>query len=633
MNIYKRLFTPLLLLFLVCTSCSDVLEMAPDGKITLDEVFADHDKVGAYLNSCYNNMPGKGTLYYFWQRGPVNASDESWDTDAEAEPTLVSGRMYNGDASAASHPLTNISSDNGNGDYWSRYFNAIQNCTYFINRINTATVKTEADRLRWKAEAHLLRAYYYSELLKWFGPVLPIIRDSYSFSDDFSVLKKASYYEVVKFIMEDCDVALGTAELPWRITTGGEAGRVNKAMAEAIKSKMILFAASKLNNAGQNYWQEAYQVNKTTLENLKSNGYALYNKVNRPQTYLSDIAFLGPNKNEKTAIYNEYFTQTMVYSSNPVDMETIYQSRSGQGNIWNIDGIGAQDAYKTGTCPTQELVDAYETIDGNPILDLENPYLDEQHVNPNYNPANTMYDPQDPYKNRDPRFYASIYYNGSKRKCSWGFSESPEAFENYPAEMGNRTRIIATYVGEPETGIHASVRKATRTGYFQRKFLHPNSGGDNHVAGANWKMFRLGEVILNFAEAAAEAGQLVEAAEAVNEIRSRAGMPNLPTGLTQDKLIQRIKNERRVELALEENRYFDVRRWSAPTDDLAKTDKWVTAMEITRKADGTFKYNRRVVRPVERRCYTNKFLWLPVPLAEANRMVLITGDNWQNPGW
>jgi hypothetical protein len=633
MNLYKRLFTPLLLFFLVFTSCSDVLDMAPDGKIPIDEIFKDHDKVGAYLNSCYSNMPAKGTRYYFWQRGPVNASDESWDTDAEAEPSLSSGRMYNGDASAANHPLTNISSDMGNGDYWARYFNAIRNCTYFINQISTATVKTEGDRARWKAEAHLLRAYYYSELLKWFGAVLPIIKESYSFSDDFSGLKKASYYEVVKFIIEDCDVALGTVELPWRITTDGEGGRVNKAMAEAIKSKMILFAASKLNNGGQNYWQEAYQINKTSLENLKTHGYELYNKVNLPQTYLSDVAFLGPDKNEKTALYNEYFTQSMTYSSNPVDRETIYQSRDGQGNIWNIDGIGAQDGYKSGTCPTQELVDGYETIDGNPILDLENPYLDEQHVNPNYNAANKMYDPQNPYKNRDPRFYASIYYNGSKRKCAWGFSESPEAYENYPAEMGNRTRIIATYVGEPETGIHASVRKATRTGYFQRKFLHPNSGGDNPVGGANWKMFRLGEVILNFAEAAAEAGQLVEATEAVNEIRSRAGMPPLPAGLTQDKLMLRIKNERRVELALEENRYFDVRRWSAPTDDLAKTDKWVTAMEITRNADGTYKYNRRVVRPVERRCYTNRYLWLSIPLAEANRMVLITGDNWQNPGW
>jgi hypothetical protein len=617
---------------LVLGSCEDALDMAPDGKLTMDEIFADNDKVGAFLNSCYANIPVKGTRYFFWSRGPVNWSDESWDTDAEAESWLTSGRLYNGDASAANHPALQWA-DAGNGNYWARYWNAIRNCTVFIGNIDGATVKNPADRNRWKAEAHLLRAYYYSELLKWFGSALPIQREAYDFSDDFSKVKKESYYDVVKFIMEDCDVALATAELPWRITTNGEAGRVNKAMAEAIKSKMILFAASPLYNEGKDNWQEAYQVNKTSLENLKANGYALYDKVNFPQTYLSDVAFIGPDKNINAAIYNEYFTQTMSYSSNPVDKETIYQSREGQGNIWNIDGIGAQDGYKSGTCPTQELVDAYETVDGQPVLDMENPYQDERHLEPNYNTANTLYDPNDPYANRDPRFYASIYYNGSQRKCLWNFAEAPESYENYPASIGNRTRIIATYVGEPQTGIHATVRRATRTGYFERKFLHPNSGNDNPVGGANWKLFRLGEVILNFAEAAAEAGQLTEATEAVNEIRTRAGMPDLPASLSKDELILRIRNERRVELAMEENRYFDIRRWTSPTGDLSKTDRWITGAEIIRNPDGTYTYGRRNVRAVERKNYTNKFLWVPIPLNEANRLRAITGVDWQNTGW
>lgn len=629
----KCIYSALILMILTLGSCSEALDMAPDGKITMDEIFADNDKVGAFLNSCYSNMPAKGTRYFFWCRGPVEWSDEAWDTDAEAESWIMSGRMYNGDASASSHPITNISADAGNGDYWARYWSAIRNCSVFIDRIDKATVSDETNRKRWKAEAHLLRAYYYSELLKWYGPILPIERTSFGLADDFSQVKKESYYDVVKFIIEDCDVAIATAELPWRITISSEAGRVNKGMAEAIKSKMILFAASPLYNDGKDYWQEAYTINKTSLANLKANGFELYKKVNFPQTYMSDVAFIGPEKNEYSALYNEYFTQTMSYSSNPVDKETIYQSRDGQGNIWNIDGIGAQDGYKSGTCPSQELVDSYETIDGKPILDLANPYLDEKHLEPNYNDNNTLYDPQNPYANRDPRFYASIYYNGSKRKCFWSFAEAPGSFENYPAPMGNRTRIIATYVGEPQTGISASVRKATRTGYFERKFLHPNSGGDNVVGGANWKLFRLGEVILNFAEAAAEAGKLAEAAEAVNEIRRRVGMPDLPTGLSKDELILRVRQERRVELAMEENRYFDVRRWCTPTGDLSKTDKWITAAEITRNSDGTYTYGRRTVRSTERKCYTNKFLWVPMPLAEANRLKSITGEDWQNAGW
>ena len=624
----------IVLLFSVFTllSCSDVLDMAPDGKLTMDEIFQDNDRVGAFLNSCYTNMPAKGTRYFFWSRGPVVWSDEAWDTDAEAESWIMAGRLYNGDASAGNHPITNISTEGGNGEYWARYWNSIRNTALFISRIDEAAVDNPADRNRWKAEAHLLRAFYYSELLKWFGTGLPIVREPHEFSDDFSNVAKASYYEVVQFIIEDCNVALATEELPWRITTNGEAGRVNKALAEALKSTMILFAASPLYNEGQNHWEEAYQINKAAVENLKSNGYELYNKVNLPQTYLSDVAYIGPDDDPYAALYNEYFNQNMAYTSNPIDRETIYQSRDGQGNIWNIDGIGAQDGYKTGTCPTQELVDAYETIDGQPILNLEDPYLDEKHLQPNYNPDNSLYDPQDPYANRDPRFYASIYYNGSRRKALWNFAESPESHENYPAGIGNRTRVIATYVGEPRTGIHPTIRTATRTGYYQRKYLHPNSGNDTPVGGANWKFYRLGEILLNYAEAAAEAGHLGEATQAVNEIRARVNMPAIPL-LPQEELILRIRNERQVELAMEENRYFDVRRWTPPTGDLADTDRWITAMEITRNEDGTFSYNRRNVREVERKNYENKFLWVPIPLNEANRLQSITGINWQTPGW
>ncbi len=84
---------------------------------------------------------------------------------------------------------------------------------------------------------------------------------------------------------------------------------------------------------------------------------------------------------------------------------------------------------------------------------------------------------------------------------------------------------------------------------------------------------------------------------------------------------------------MEENRYFDVRRWTSPDGDLSKTDRWITAMESTRKPDGTFVHKRRPVRAGERKNYTNKFLWVPIPLDEANRLKAVTGQNWQSKGW
>ncbi|MDP4184993.1 MAG: RagB/SusD family nutrient uptake outer membrane protein [Bacteroidota bacterium] len=623
----KYIYILYIISVLFFSSCADDLNIAPQGLISDKEIFSDNDKVSAYLNSCYDNLPTKGLGYFNVCRGPVVWSDEAWDANLLTISNDPTALFINGSSSASRYPIIDISGGD-DWNYWERYWGSIRTCTKFLTKVNAATIKDEKDRKRWTAEAHLLRAFYYSELLKWYGTGLPIEREEFDFTSNFKDVKRSSYHDVVKFIIEDCDAALNTTELPWRIVDDYEAGRVTKAMAEAIKSRMILYAASPLYCEGKNNWEEAYKINKASLQNLRNNGYDLYKTINYPQTYLSPDAFLP---NEGAALYNEYFNQVMSYSPNPVDRETIFQCKnlSFADQIWNVDGIGCQHG---GTFPTQELVDAYETKNGMPILNLEKPYKDEEHRQPNLNLDNTMYDEKNPYENRDPRFYASIYYNGSKRNSYWEFDEPAECFENYPASQGTRTRIIATWVGEPETGL-SNDNYATRTGYYMRKFLHPFAGADNPISGANFKMFRLGEVILNFAEAAAEYNQLDEARDAVNEIRRRVGMPDLPTGLNKDELILRIKNERRVELAMEEDRFFDIRRWQNPSGDLSATEKWVTAMEIHPDGNGGYTYTRRPVRNTERKCYSNKFLKAPIPMNEVNRMKTATGENWQNPGW
>ncbi|MDP4207147.1 MAG: RagB/SusD family nutrient uptake outer membrane protein, partial [Bacteroidota bacterium] len=338
--------------------------------------------------------------------------------------------------------------------------------------------------------------------------------------------------------------------------------------------------------------------------------------------YSSSDAFLPGNY---AALYSEYFTnQSMQYEDNPIDKETIYQSRDDQGQLWDLEL--AENGYKVGTCPSQELVDAFETTDGQPILNLASPYADEKHTNPNYNTNNKVYDSNNPYENRDPRFYADIYFNGSQRKAYWKNADV----------KGNYARVIETYKKAPYLGIDTTntLRQQTWTGYYNRKFLHPYCGDDYGVSAPCFKLFRFAEVYLNFAEAAAMTGKHDdEAIAAVNEVRKRVGMPEIPTGIEHSELILRIKNERRVELALEGHRFFDVRRWSKPNGDLSSTDKWVGAMEITKNADGTFSYLRRPVTPVERQCYTNKYLKLPLWYVEANLMESLTGERWQNPGW
>lgn len=626
----------------VIYSCSDVLNQAPDGKISLEEVFGDNDKTMYYLNTCYSSINAKGCLYFFWSRGPVNWCDDSWDADDLDVSWAASRRYYDGNANASDFPANYNAGDSGNESVsWARSFQRIRNCAVFLQNIPNAKVNSESDRSRWTAEAHILRAYYYSELLMWFGCSLPIIREPYTYDADFSKVERSSFHDVVEFIVEDCDAALACEELPWRITTDSEAMRMTKAVAWAIKSRMTLFAASPLYNDGNNYWEEAYSVNKAAVQALESNGYALYDKLNQAAVWGDEKAYLPTAASQ---YFNEYFCNSGAYAADPADKETIYQLRDGaNSDLANVDGIGAILGYKTGTCPSQELVDAFETIDGQPVLDLAKPYLDEQHLKPNYNSSNTTYDKNNPYANRDPRFYATVYYNGSKRYCNWSTEAEKKSFENLGQGKGENVRIITTWDAyedakgniinspEPLMGRSMTGRTPTRTGYFQRKFLHPNSGVEMRINGARHKDYRLAEIYLNFAEAAMGAGHTDEAITYVNKVRARAGMPGLPARLSGENLRQRIHNERRVEFALEGNRYFDVRRWHKPDEDLSATDRWITGAHITHMQDGTYKYERTILK--ERQCYTNKWLKMPIPLTEVNNMRAITGEDWQNPGW
>ena len=636
-NMKKITYIFACLLVAALASCNKALDQAPDGKISLDEVFADNDKTMYYLNSCYSSMPGKALEYFFWTRGPVNWCDDSWDGDDLDVNWASSSRLYKGDASANNHPVWNWG--DGNGYYWDRYFARIRNCAVFLQNIPTAAVTNETDRSRWTAEAHLLRAYYYMELLSWFGTGLPLVDAPYGLDTDFATVPKASYYETVQFIIKDCDAALACPDLPWRIENGSESLRVTKALAWALKAKAIVFAASPLYNAGENHWDEAYKVCKEAVAALEGQGYKLYTTAQRAE-WKAENAFLP---NAAAQAFNEYFCNSQEYSASPNDMETIFQLRDGGNwNVANVDGIGAIQGYKTGTCPSQELVDAFETIDGEPILDLAKPYLDEEtHLKPNYNKANTMYDPQNPYANRDPRFYATIYYNGAKRYCKWGLKPGAISFENAGKE-GKFARVIATWcqyedangniiaTPEPTTGQSLTGRTPTRTGYFERKFLHPNEDAENVKQGARHKDYRLAEIYLFLAEAANESGHADDALTYLNKVRSRVGMPAV-TVTDQAKLRDRIKNERRVEFALEGQRYFDVRRWHKPGEDLSTTDHYITAAKITHMKDGSYKYERQIVG--ERLCYESKYLTAPITASEVSNMEAITGENWQNDGW
>ena len=599
--------------------CS-LLDTTPDGRETLDQIFADHDKTAAYLNTCYSKLPTKGTSYYWVCNAPTALSDEGYLVSGTINDAIPA-KMYTSGGTASSHPVRDYSDDE---NYYSAYMLQLRYCTTFLQYIDKAGVNSESERARWRAEAHVLRAYYMLEMLKWFG-AFAYEPNGYPDDYDYSTLKKRTVWELAELIDAECTAAIDTNELPWRIDNPSDVKRMTKALAWCIKSKAYLFAASPVHSEDYSadqkasHWKTAFQVNQQAVEALESNGYSLKTSVSNPRLYTG-----------KAAAYKELFTSISLTSAD--DRETIYQATSRQNYI-DHNYIGAlnwpNNTTRAGVVPTQEMVDAYEVLNADgtvaePLLDLANPYTATKTPNYNQKALDLGYDPDDPYAApRDPRMEACIIRNGDK--ILWG----------------GELRTVETFVGG-ENGVNddTSENRFTRTGYYYRKYIAPDvDATDNKVDAAPWKFFRLAEIKLNLAEAAAEAGELDVAKAQVNDIRSRVGMPALPDDLTQAEMILRVRHERMVELCYEECRYFDVRRWAEAFAGSQLYQQYfkipcerLTVMWITNNPDDTYTYERRT--DLLRNASTPpRDVLIPIPETEANNLYSLTNKRWQNSGW
>jgi hypothetical protein len=589
MNIMKKIYLIFILgATLLFSACKDTLELIPDGRLSYEQVFSDYLLTGGYLNKCYAYIPLMGMGYDNSTFLGVY-SDEAQD----AQDVLAGyiANYYQGMMTSSS----NLVEGGSNMDIYDDMYSGIRKCNVFIDHIDQATkLVVEANRTKWKGEAYALRAFYFWQLIKRFGP-LPVIKHDLPVDFDYSTHKRPAFYECVQAIITDCDSALAQPNLPWRSNLEAERGAMTKSVVVAIKSQAILFAASPLWNDGKNYWAEAATITKASLDALLGKNYALYNPATSPVKAYSN--------------YQRFFLVKPEMLDNPAnDKETIYSHKGQIGTVWQQHGIPfVADVTKAGASPSQELVDSYETLNGQPVLNLTNPYLDADHLMPNYNTANTQYNKNDPYKNRDPRLFSTIYCNG--------------VFHN----LANNTLPVWTYDGG-NAGISQTDNRFTRTGYYLRKFMDYTSTKTANKDGY-WRYFRLAEMYLNYAEAEFYAnGVTTNAINAVNVVRARAGMPILPVGITSTDFELRLRNERRVEFAFEEQRYYDVRRWKVQD----KVEGLVTGMKIMQSAPNTFTYERVVVsrRPVT----GEKYLMWPIPNTEQLKYAQV-GVEYQNKGW
>lgn len=569
-------------------SCQKQLDLPSDGRITLDDVFNDYDRTRGYLNSCYGFCPAP-------DMDRASFTDEAQNAD-DITPSSKYSMWYAGNVTSQSYPT--YSAD---GSPWGKLYEGIRKCNVFLNSIRDAQIiVSDAERNSWIAQAHTLRALYYLQLIKRYGGV-PIFDKPLAVDHDFSKDVKAGFSQVVAFILNDCDSALMVPAtrpgFPWEIYEN-QYGIMSRAVAYAIKSEAVTYAASPLWSDGTYTWEKAAQITGEALSQCLSHDYRLFNEQ--------------PDAN---AAQNPYALYHLIPSNDQRarDKETILQV-GNQVQVWRYAGLPTNPGMeKAGPTPTQEMIDRYEMANGEaPITG----YSDADRLAPIVNPV-SGYDPQDPYEGRDPRFYASIYYNGAVRNLNQPNGKKVETFLN------------------GTEGISTNDRRYTRTGYYLRKFNNYRSAQSNDADGAV-RLFRLAELYLNFAEAAYQSagpdapvtigGFTMSAREAVSAVRARAGMPAFPAGMSKAAFEKKYRNERSVELAFEEHRFFDVRRWKI----LDQTDKFVTGMRITRNGT-TLTYNR--FKFTGRNCSSLKYLMYPIDQDEVNKVIGLGGANWQNPGW
>ncbi len=612
------------------SSCQDELDVTPDGRMTNKDIFNSVENTKNYFASAWSHVPMKMFFYYFFDNFIIDMSEDGWSVD-DYQPLIIND-IYAGNCNTTKHRFEwdDLGQGKWDGGYWVRYWQMIRILNNCIANFPTAAFESEAERELYIAEARVLRAYYYLLLTKFYGD-LPIITEAMDINSPYGSLRRAPAYEVFQHIVSECELAMQCEELPWRITAVQERQRMTKGIACAIISQASLFAASPLFCHGENLWEYAYEKNKFAFDQLIANGYELYDHVNDNKAYKS--------------AYEEYFASRSYGGSKADDLETIWGSPylGGAGtNNSCINGVPLlEGTFKSGVNPTQELVDAYDMLEtGEPIYDLANPYVDEKHSDININPK-SGYDPQNPYKGRDPRFAACIWYNGSKINTGV-LNKNVETWNNETQWDGSPCGYKAS--GSAKSGsckIDITARLYTRTGYYNRKYhaykVQPQQTKDE----GNWKYFRLGEVYLNYAEACAETNRTSEAMKLVNDIRHRAGfdpkVDKKASGIDEARLI--VRHERHIELAFEEHRYFDVRRWGTYDQDI-KEEKYNTGMWIHK--DGKdyvyvrFPLGRDQGNGPSKYCSTAKYRLVPIPLKNSNILGSVTGlgaDYWQNPGW
>ena len=592
MKLYKSAIAVVALGFAAAmVSCDDYLDKEVDLTLQADRVFGDYDMTRGFLANCYTYLPDAFADY--------SDANSRLNKDCMTDNAVSFWRGY-------THAVMEDSYDANNHWYASNYWNTrtagIRACNQFIKNARPSVVGNaerngDDNRLydRFIAEARVLRAILHMEMVQWFGDI-PIIGDDEAgvpivLEPSSALPPRTPAAEVLQWIADEC--AKYKNDLPFRYTNEEENwGRINGAAAYALKSRALLYKASPLHNPGNDAsrWNDAARaaIDFINANNACWNPYRLHTAPsNDPEENYYDCFITNPVHN------NEYILSRSVWRGQTAIEE--FNTPCG------FTGRRSATGYMN---PSQNLVDAYETIKGLPI------------------DQDPDYDEQNPYVNRDPRMEQTIIHHGT----IWGVGE-----EARPVNVNN---------DDGEVGVdYARSNGGTCTGYYLKKYT-TNIPWDGTVRGTDkaCPIFRYAEILLNAAEALNEAGNTGDAYQYVNQVRARVGMPAY-SGMNQAQLRERIQNERRIELCFEDHRFFDVRRWKlfgdasnfnrAAEANLPRYRQLGTIYGVAVRENTAVKYNYGPNPKFPNVTFhAPKNYFVPIPLTEIRK----TGYT-QTPGW
>ncbi|SEW40031.1 Starch-binding associating with outer membrane [Chitinophaga sp. YR573] len=591
---------------------TDFLNTKPLGEATTDDVWSDPALTEAFVNEIYNGLSSGG----FLETMLASATDETMFTHNYGLKNMVEGTISPTDAEYVTNRGT---------FQWGEMYKRIRACNVFFANVNKVPFDKAMVGSRLRGEVYFLRAFYYHQLLRAYGGI-PLIDSIYTLDNNDYSKARNTFAECVDHITKDCDSAA-------RYLHGTEGvsvkGRANEGGALALKSRILLYAASDLHDLPTAKAKSTIIAAAATPEVL---GYpsgdrtARWQKAKDAAKAVIDLGVYSlafPNPASATEASANY--QAMFLKDNSESIFSRYfvnaKSEAG-GQIGLYNGLNGYHNW-SGNTPTQLLVDDYEMSDGTAF---------------DWNKTGQK---ANPYINRDPRFYATILYDGAnwRQRPSDVTAKDPAnqvQAGSYEVWDADNQKVV------PNPGLDTRQGpvedwNGSFTGYYIKKFIDPAVDAQYFRQEVPYPFFRYTEVILNYTEACIELGQEDEARTNLNVIRTRAGMPAVTASGAALKAAY--QHEREIEMVFEEQRFFDVRRWMIAPATVGRslkginvTGKLKAGSKVTLyKYDPTsYDYTYTPVTLVnENRLWLDKMYFMPIQRDEMNRNSKLV----QNPGF